>query len=86
MCEPTNTDRADWAHASLMHFAESVGMVDEDGLTEEMDTVIGDFLCDLRHYCQQSEINLAELWEGSEQTYIEELQEEEEGEDLCDES
>ena len=50
--EMSNRRRAGFAAAGVKAFAEEVHMIGKDGeLVEDMETVVGDFLADLRHFC-----------------------------------
>jgi len=50
--EMTNRRRAGFAAAGVRAFAEEVHMIGTDGqLVEDVDTIVGDFLADLRHFC-----------------------------------
>ena len=64
MSSPTNNNRAEWAQVAVDAFAEVTGM-DED--SEELDTIIGDLFCNLRHLCAgRKEIDLESKWQNSE--------------------
>lgn len=74
MCdEPSNAKRAQWALNALMSFATETGLVGDTN-TEELCTVIADFLVDLRHLCHQQQLPIQDLIEASADTFQLELQ------------
>lgn len=76
---PSNNDRAEWALSSLLKFAELTGLR-SDRNHEELDTIVGDFLCNLRHLCSRDGLDFDNLVADSKHTFdVEEgLAEEEE--------
>lgn len=77
MTDPTNHDRANWAHESIQLFAENTGM-DKSGDDEE--TAFRDLMVNMRHWCAEREIDFEDAVEGSREVFEEEVAEEE-GED-----
>jgi len=71
MSEPTNDDRASWADAAMRTFCETVGIEPEDKRTQ-----LADLLADLRHWCDQHDVDFDEVCEGSREVYREEILEE----------
>jgi hypothetical protein len=70
---PSNGDRAEWARIAVEAFREETHMVDDD-----LDTVIGDLFCDLRHLAARERINNLEAkWTNSEIMFQEERDEDE---------
>lgn len=76
MEEPSNVDRAEWARNALMSFAEETGLV-RSGDAKDLSLVLGDFLADLMHLCNQENIDLEQAVIDAEFTYREELELEE---------
>jgi len=54
---PTNSQRAEAAYRALHTFAQREGMSTH---TNDMETVVGDFLASLAHYCDEMGISLQE--------------------------
>lgn len=76
MSDPTNEDRAEWAHAAVEAFAD---LAYNDGIeAEELETILGDLLCDLRHWAAGHKINFTKAVEGSEYDFNYEVDEENE--------
>lgn len=50
-----NLKRAIWAKDGIDTYAHAIGLDTADGNA----TVVGNFICDLMHYCQQNKINFA---------------------------
>jgi hypothetical protein len=72
--EPTNEDRAKWALAAVNAFAKETRM-DEAG--EELETILGDLFCDLRHLCDFHGLDFDHLASRSRSAYEEERAERE---------
>lgn len=70
MSEPTNKDRARWALAGIKEFARVVG---ENIKEEGLETVISDFLADLRHLCDKKNLPFFELDARAHGNYTEEV-------------
>lgn len=69
--EEMNESRAGWAGRAVDAFADEVFHRDED--REELDTVLGDLLCDLRHWCDRKGLNFHEILNRSNLHYAEEI-------------
>lgn len=69
--EPSNHQRAEWARAALDTFRDATHMADE-----AIETVLQDLLTDLRHLCDEHEIDFADVDRDAEGNYLEELEEE----------
>jgi len=69
--EPSNQQRAEWARVALEAFRSVTHMRDED-----LETVLQDLLTDLRHLCDEHEIDFADVDRDAEGNYIEEVEEE----------
>jgi hypothetical protein len=54
--EPTNNERADWAHTALAAFADETCQDTSGDLEHEIGSVIGDLMCNLYHLCDQQGI------------------------------
>jgi len=67
-----NSDRAEWAEQAVQTFKEGTRMRGED---EE--TIIGDLLCDLMHYCRINGWDFADLMERAESHFEIEIVEDE---------
>ncbi len=78
---PTNDDRADWAEEALRQFAETTGMIKSGDWEHNPESVVSDFLVDLRHYCKRKDIDFDKLAAGSASCFKEEVAEEADGED-----
>ena len=72
---PSNNDRADWAKSALDVFAKETGLI-SDTNEETLETIVGDFLCNLRHLCERENIPIDQGWVDSEMMYEEEVEEE----------
>ena len=53
---PTNAERAGWARTAIGAFAFETNMRGED-----LDTKIGDLLCNLIHLCDEEDLNFDDL-------------------------
>lgn len=73
---PTNAARADWAHRAIDKFRQITGTQDES-----LETVIRDFLCDLRHLADEHGLAIATIDRQAHQHYLEERAEENEDDD-----
>lgn len=80
--EPTNEDRAAWAHQALITYAKIVSHHAGDlvalkegsdlGVAEEF---LGDLLCDLRHWADTIEgLDFDQINSGAQRSYQEELE------------
>lgn len=83
MNDVTNSERADWARSALGKFSEVTGLV-RSGDAENLELVIKDFLCDLMHLCEQTDIDLESLVADAEAVYREEVDNELYREDSAD--
>ncbi len=72
---PSNNDRAEAAETGLLAFAEETGLI-SDRNHEEPETIISDFLCNLRHYCRRENIDVEKIFAESKDSFEEELEEE----------
>jgi len=55
----TNDDRALWAEAALLAFAQRIGLAKEMvGDKEDRFFIISDLLADLAHWCDRNEVDL----------------------------
>lgn len=63
-----NGRRADWAKNAIDAFIDATHMGGEDD-----DTIIGDLLVDLMHYCHQNRIAFDPIIDRSTQCFIEEF-------------
>ena len=57
---PTNCERAEWAYNGLKTFAFETFSEDAETM-EDAETVISDFLCDLRHLCRMNNLDYDEI-------------------------
>lgn len=73
-----NDDRAEWAQHALDQFAQLTGM-DEGGGNEEDETVLGDLLADLMHWCDRHGVDFEAKLAGARANYAEETA----NEDAC---
>lgn len=56
---PTNDDRASWAEAALIVFAQRTGLAKETlGDKEDPFLIVSDLLADLAHWCDLNHIDL----------------------------
>ncbi len=55
--EPCNADRALWASLAIVSFARVVGLAED--VTVDPETVLGDLLADLMHWCDVQKKNNA---------------------------
>jgi hypothetical protein len=56
---PSNDDRALWAEAALLAFAQRTGLAKETvGDKEDSFFIISDLLADLAHWCDRNEVDL----------------------------
>ena len=74
--DPTNDDRAGWAAVGLGAFARVTNM---DTAGEDNETILGDFLADLMHFCEREGIDFENTLTGARATFAEEKAEEGEG-------
>ncbi|MBZ5489996.1 MAG: hypothetical protein LAO76_03575 [Acidobacteriia bacterium] len=66
----TNDDRALWAEAALLAFAQRTGLAKETvGDKEDRFLIISDLLADLGHWCDRNEIDLPEALKHAAQHY-----------------
>jgi hypothetical protein len=66
-----NVDRAYWVKTALLNYCEETGQVpDEDGWEE----IIGDFICDLAHFCDDNNIKLLERIAAGQMHYNDETE------------
>ena len=73
---PTNSDRAGWAYEGIKAFAKACGMDKSGDLAGNPEIVVGDFLCDLMHYCEQNGIKFNEWLKNARGNYRQDLEEE----------
>lgn len=73
MIEVTNDLRAEWADEAVYAFAAVTHAADE----EELDTLVGDLLCDLMHLCDRDGLDFAALLERAQTHYAAEVADEE---------
>lgn len=80
--EPTNEDRAVWAHQALIsygrltrHDAGDLAAI-RDQEPEVIEEVVGDLLSDLRHLADALQIDFDEINAGARRNYQEELDDE----------
>ncbi len=52
-----NQDRVDWVTQALAEFCRHTGQTEEDGFEE----IVSDFLADLGHFCDATNLNLEDL-------------------------
>lgn len=70
-----NNDRAEMAQNAITAFADAYyGKMPDGQPSEEDETILGDLLCDIRHYCDAKGFDFHKLVDGSYQTYAEEVQ------------
>jgi hypothetical protein len=74
MPEPTNKDRAGWAHEALRRFGEITGVGDED-----LKTQISDLVADLMHLAKIESVDFDDVLDSARMHYEAELDEEREG-------
>ena len=56
---PTNDERASWAEAALLSFAQRMGLAKEMlGDKEDPFLIVSDLLADLAHWCDRHKIDL----------------------------
>ena len=56
---PTNDDRASWAEAALIVFAQRTGLATETlGDKEDPFLIVSDLLADLAHWCDRNHVDL----------------------------
>jgi hypothetical protein len=56
---PSNDERASWAEAALLAFAQRTGLAKEIvGDKEDHFFIISDLLADLAHWCDRNEVDL----------------------------
>ena len=56
---PTNDDRASWAEAALIAFAQRTGLAKETlGDKEDPFLIVSDLLADLAHWCDHNQVDL----------------------------
>lgn len=67
--EPTNDDRAYWAQVALKSFARETRM---DTAGEDDETILGDLLTDLMHFCDRHDIDFQRKLIGATVNYEEE--------------
>ncbi len=75
MREPTNEDRAEWAHCALERFAQKTGQDNSGDLKHDKESVIKDLLCDLEHLADQYGVDFGKCVENAHGIYLEEVQE-----------
>lgn len=83
--EPDNNDRADFANDAVSAYFErtrlsdpypaDIGALDDDD-REALTEVLGDLLCDLRHWADVTGIDFDDASETGEGNYVEEFREE----------
>jgi hypothetical protein len=66
--EPTNKDRAEWAHQALEAFEAATGSEGDDAMC--------DLLADLMHYCRLNDISFGDELSRAERHFTEEVDEE----------
>ena len=69
--EEMNDDRAEWAQVALDAFAHVTGM---DTAGEDDETVLGDLLCDIMHWCDRNGVSFAVTMETARVHYDAETQ------------
>lgn len=75
-CRPCRIDRwADLAMAAVHGFADAAGMRDENGYTDDLQSIVADLLCDLMHYADREEISMTEAHTSACRNYLAELAE-----------
>lgn len=67
--EGQNDDRASWAHQALKEFARVTNM---DIAGEDDETILGDLLTDLMHWCDRNRISFEEVLAGAYRDYADE--------------
>jgi hypothetical protein len=78
--EPTNFDRAKRAYYALESYREAGGLEQDD-----IETSLGDLLCDIRHLCRTERWNFFDLDARALRHFAYEVDEEEEAEEEADE-
>jgi hypothetical protein len=73
--EMTNADRVLWGELALTSFAKKSGQ--EDDLTADPETVLGDLLADLMHFCDSRKTDFDSALERGRNHHREEIEEEE---------
>lgn len=61
-----NDDRASWAHAALKEFASITGM---DTAGEDDETIFGDLLADMMHWCDRNSVSFEAMLERARSNY-----------------
>lgn len=69
--EGRNDDRAAWANTAVEAFAAEVFHLFAD--REDCDMVLGDLLCDLRHWCDRMGLDFYKILTRSDHHYAEEI-------------
>jgi 8-oxo-dGTP pyrophosphatase MutT (NUDIX family) len=64
--ERQNNDRAAWAEVALRAFAEETGLKPE---ADEWETVVGDLLADIAHFCDRNDLDFLEIVNRSRRHY-----------------
>lgn len=68
--EPSNNDRASWANTAVQaHGLETMDSPED----EDISTLIGDLLCNLRHLCDAEGLDFGAVDKGSHRCYMEEI-------------
>lgn len=71
-----NNDRAEMAQTAISAFADAYyGKMPDGQPSEEDETILGDLIADIRHYCDAKGFNFNDIVAGSYQTYLEEVEE-----------
>lgn len=68
-----NNDRGEWADRALRTFAEVTGM---DMAGEDDETILGDLLADLMHWCDRNAVDFDDMLERARMNYAEETRDE----------
>lgn len=76
MPEPSNETRADWAYTALEAFARETRQDLRGDLRYALDSVVGDLLCDLMHFCHQHQIDFHKCLQTGAFNFEAELEEE----------
>lgn len=64
-----NDERAARLHEPIVTYAKSVELHDGVDFTDELDCIISDILCDLRHWCDRHDIDFESRLQVSEINY-----------------
>jgi hypothetical protein len=71
--EPSNDQRADWALDGLLAFAEKTGLRSKTN-HEDLETIVGDFLCNLLHLCDREDIDFESVMDDAQFAHDEEVE------------